>query len=48
MSIRTMDLKRQAAECYRSQFQRHANETAPLLPTFVLKRLLAVGEVVFR
>ena len=48
MSIRAMDRKRQAAECYRSQFQRHSGETAPVLPTFVLKRLLAVGEVVFR
>lgn len=42
------DRKRQAAQCYRSQFQPHAGEAAPVLPTFVLQRLLAVGEVVFR
>lgn len=48
LPIRAVDRKRQAAQCYRSQFERHAGESAPVLPTFVLKRLLAVGEVVFR
>jgi LmbE family N-acetylglucosaminyl deacetylase len=39
--------KRQAAQCYRSQFQARVRESAPVLPTFVLHRLLTVGEVVF-
>ena len=47
-STRTMDRKRLAAQCYRSQFECHSGESAPALPAFVLKRLLAVGEVVFR
>lgn len=39
--------KRQAAQCYRSQFE--APGTAvPVLPPFVLHRLFAVGEVAFR
>ncbi|HTX93919.1 MAG TPA: PIG-L family deacetylase [Mycobacterium sp.] len=40
--------KRQAAQCYRSQLQVNHGESAPVLPAFVLQRLLAVGEVVFR
>lgn len=40
-------LKEQAAQCFRSQFgTEHGGE--PVLPPFVLPRLLAVGEVVFR
>ncbi|MGK2866614.1 MAG: PIG-L deacetylase family protein [Mycobacterium sp.] len=40
-------LKEQAAQCFRSQFgAEHGGE--PVLPPFVLPRLLAVGEVVFR
>lgn len=40
--------KRRAAQCYRSQFERNGGESAPILPGFVVPRLLAVGEVVFR
>ncbi len=43
-----VDRKRQAAQCYRSQLRPNRGESAPVLPTFVLQRLLAVGEVVFR
>ncbi|OBI22244.1 LmbE family protein [Mycobacterium sp. E2462] len=39
--------KRQAAQCYRSQFTSSGDEPA-VLPPFVLDRLFAVGEVVFR
>jgi LmbE family N-acetylglucosaminyl deacetylase len=37
--------KRQAAQCFRSQFE--PGVAGPVLPEFVLPRLLAVGEVVF-
>jgi LmbE family N-acetylglucosaminyl deacetylase len=40
--------KRRAAQCYRSQFERSGDRAAPRLPGFVLPRLRAVGEVVFR
>ncbi|WP_406816681.1 PIG-L deacetylase family protein [Mycobacterium sp. M23085] len=40
--------KRRAAQCYRSQFAARAGGSAPILPGFVLSRLLTVGEVVFR
>lgn len=40
--------KVQAAQCFRSQLQPEASGIAPVLPPFVLQRLLAVGEVVFR
>ncbi len=40
--------KRQAVQCYRSQLRPGRGETPPVLPPFVLQRLLAVGEVVFR
>ncbi|MFZ1175835.1 MAG: PIG-L family deacetylase [Mycobacterium sp.] len=43
-----IDRKRLAAQRYRSQFAPSAGESAPVLPAFVLQRLLAVGEVVFR
>ena len=43
-----MERKRHAAQCYRSQFEPAAGESAPVVPGFVLARLLAVGEVVFR
>lgn len=43
-----MNRKMQAAQCYRSQFAPRSRESAPVLPAFVLHRLLAVGEVVFR
>lgn len=40
--------KRRAAQCYRSQFDSYTGGPAGILPGFVLPRLLAVGEVVFR
>lgn len=40
--------KRLAAQCFRSQLEPGAAGTPPVLPGFVLQRLLAVGEVVFR
>ncbi|BBZ74022.1 PIG-L deacetylase family protein [Mycobacterium paraseoulense] len=40
--------KRQAVQCYRSQLRPGRGESPPVLPPFVLQRLLAVGEVVFR
>lgn len=43
-----MERKRRAAQCYRSQFERGGGGAAPRLPGFVLPRLIAVGEVVFR
>lgn len=43
-----VNLKRQAAQCYRSQLRPGRGETPPVLPPFVLQRLLTVGEVVFR
>jgi LmbE family N-acetylglucosaminyl deacetylase len=39
--------KQHAAQCFRSQFDAAGIEPA-LLPPFVLRRLMAVGEVVFR
>ena len=39
--------KHNAAQCFRSQFEASAR-AAPTLPAFVLQRLLAVGELVFR
>lgn len=47
-----MGRKRRAAQCYRSQLEPVDGESPPILPGFVLQRLLAVGaamgEVVFR
>jgi LmbE family N-acetylglucosaminyl deacetylase len=40
--------KRRAARFYRSQFELSGSQSTPILPSFVLSRLLAVGEVVFR
>ncbi|HWF30472.1 MAG TPA: PIG-L family deacetylase [Mycobacterium sp.] len=40
--------KRLAAHCFRSQLQAGAADSPPVLPAFVLHRLLAVGELVFR
>jgi LmbE family N-acetylglucosaminyl deacetylase len=40
--------KSHAAQCFRSQFQPGIAGPAPVLPAYVLPRLLAVGEVVFR
>jgi LmbE family N-acetylglucosaminyl deacetylase len=39
--------KAAATQCYRSQIQVPEADPAPLLPSFVLRRLLAVREVVF-
>jgi len=41
------DRKRLAAHCFRSQFEASGPGRAPVLPAFVLQRLLAVGELVF-
>jgi LmbE family N-acetylglucosaminyl deacetylase len=40
--------KQAAAQCFRSQFHPPAPDASPALPPFVLPRLLAVGEMVFR
>lgn len=40
--------KRRAAHFYRSQFEPDGSQSAPILPGYVLARLLVVGEVVFR
>jgi LmbE family N-acetylglucosaminyl deacetylase len=44
-----LDTKRKqaAAQCFRSQHRAPNNSVTPVLPPFVLRRLLAVGEVVF-
>ena len=47
-SGRALDRKRLAAQCFRSQLKPGGAHSAPVLPGFVLQRLLAVGEVVFR
>lgn len=40
--------KQNAAQCFRSQFDPPEPDAPPVLPPFVLRRLLAVGEVLFR
>jgi LmbE family N-acetylglucosaminyl deacetylase len=40
--------KRRAAQCFRSQLVAGTADPGPVLPAFVLQRLLAVGEVLFR
>lgn len=40
--------KRLAAHCFRSQLEPETADTPPVVPAFVLRRLLAVGELVFR
>ncbi|CAN5712925.1 PIG-L family deacetylase [soil metagenome] len=40
--------KQNAAQCYRSQFEPTSPDIPAVLPPFVLRRLLAVGEVLFR
>ncbi len=47
VSGRALERKRQAAQCFRSQFRPGAADAAPVLAPFVLQRSLAVGEVVF-
>jgi hypothetical protein len=39
--------KSHAAQCFHSQFEACSPGCAPVLPAFVLQRLLAVGELVF-
>ncbi|BAX91485.1 PIG-L deacetylase family protein [Mycobacterium shigaense] len=48
VSDRAIARKRLAAQCFRSQFGPANAGSAPVLPGFVLPRLLAVGELVFR
>ena len=40
--------KHLATQCFRSQFEPSAQGGAPVLPAFVVQRLLVVGELVFR
>ncbi|BBX65850.1 acetylglucosaminylphosphatidylinositol deacetylase [Mycobacterium saskatchewanense] len=47
LSDRALDRKRTAVRCFRSQFSPGADGSPPVLPPFVLERLLAVGEVLF-
>lgn len=47
VSAHALDRKAAAAQCYRSQIQPAGADQAPLLPSFVVRRLLAVREVVF-
>ena len=47
LSPAAIDRKSRAAQCFRSQFEPSA-AGPPVLPPCVLRRLLAVGEVVFR
>jgi LmbE family N-acetylglucosaminyl deacetylase len=47
LSREAIDRKSRAAQCYRSQFEPSA-AGPPVLPPSVLRRLLAIGEVVFR
>jgi LmbE family N-acetylglucosaminyl deacetylase len=47
LTPQAVERKQQAAQCFRSQFSSYA-DVPPLLPAFVLPRLLAVGEVLFR
>ena len=47
LSRAAIDRKSRAAQCFRSQFEPRLR-AQPVLPPSVLRRLLAVGEVVFR
>ena len=48
VSAHAVERKTAAAQCYRSQFEAAGPVRAPVLPPFVVRRLLAVREVVFR
>jgi LmbE family N-acetylglucosaminyl deacetylase len=48
LSRSALGRKQHAAQCFRSQFEPRELHVPPLIPAFVLRRLLAVGEVVFR
>ncbi|MDT5349370.1 MAG: hypothetical protein QOH91_2657 [Mycobacterium sp.] len=43
-----LERKQRAAQCFRSQFESDVQGVPRVLPAFVLQRLLAVGEVIFR
>ena len=43
-----LDRKRRAMQCFHSQLESPSGGGAPVLPPFVVDRLLAVGEMVFR
>jgi LmbE family N-acetylglucosaminyl deacetylase len=45
---RAVGRKQNAAQCYRSQIDSSTPDVQPVLPPFVVRRLLAVGEVLFR
>jgi LmbE family N-acetylglucosaminyl deacetylase len=45
---RAVNRKFFAAQCFQSQFETGDDGSAPVLPGFVLRRLLGVGELVFR
>ena len=47
LSRTAVSRKQRAAQCFRSQFETVTPPVGPVLPPFVLRRLLAVGEVVF-
>jgi LmbE family N-acetylglucosaminyl deacetylase len=42
-----ISLKQVAAQCFQSQFRKSVTGDSPVLPAFVLARLLSVGELVF-
>ncbi len=48
VSDQAVSRKHLAAQCFQSQFEPCADGSAPVLPEFVLHRLLAMEEVVFR
>jgi LmbE family N-acetylglucosaminyl deacetylase len=48
MDPAAVERKRQAAGCFRSQFTAPSEFCEAVLPAFVLPRLIAVGEVLFR
>jgi LmbE family N-acetylglucosaminyl deacetylase len=47
-SVSAADRKRRAVQCFRSQLESPSTGGPPVLPAFVVDRLVAVGEVVFR
>lgn len=48
MDQHAADRKQQAVQCFRSQLEAVTPDAAPVLAPFVIRRLLAVGEVLFR
>jgi LmbE family N-acetylglucosaminyl deacetylase len=47
LSPQFVSMKRHAALCFQSQFRSFANVRGPVLPAFVVSRLLGVGEIAF-